>query len=74
MAVADGATVVAHNYGFEWNLYYAKLVPLGWPVIPAGPVVLHHGAVPGGRLPGEPGRGRPGDRFALPQGPRARGT
>lgn len=34
MAVAGGATVVAHNYGFEWNLYYAKLVPLGWPVIP----------------------------------------
>jgi DNA polymerase bacteriophage-type len=34
MAVVGGATVVAHNYAFEWHLYYAKLVPLGWPVIP----------------------------------------
>jgi DNA polymerase len=34
LAVTHGATVVAHNYSFEWNLYYAKLVPQGWPVIP----------------------------------------
>ena len=33
-AIKQGATVVAHNYQFEWNLYYAKLVPLGWPLIP----------------------------------------
>ncbi len=31
---ALGAVFVAHNYAFEWHLYYAKLVPLGWPVIP----------------------------------------
>jgi len=34
MIVADGWTVVAHNYQFEFNLYHQKLVPLGWPPIP----------------------------------------
>jgi DNA polymerase len=34
MAVHDGATIVAHNYQFEFNLYHQKLVPLGWPPIP----------------------------------------
>jgi DNA polymerase len=33
-AVAAGATVIAHNYLFEHNLYRAKLVPQGWPPIP----------------------------------------
>ena len=33
-AVVSGATVVAHNYLFEFNLYHHKLVPLGWPPIP----------------------------------------
>ncbi len=33
-AVAAGATVVAQNYLFEFNVYHRKLVPLGWPVIP----------------------------------------
>jgi len=33
-AVRAGATVVAHNYIFEFHLYHNKLVPLGWPVIP----------------------------------------
>lgn len=33
-AVIDKATVVAHNYLFEWNIYHEKLVPLGWPEIP----------------------------------------
>src|SRR3954466_3942481 len=32
-AVNAGATIVAHNYLFEANLYAAKLVPQGWPVI-----------------------------------------
>jgi DNA polymerase len=32
-AVWGGAVVVAHNYMFEWNIYYNKLVPLGWPRI-----------------------------------------
>lgn len=34
LAVAAGATVVAQNYLFEFNVYHRKLVPLGWPVIP----------------------------------------
>jgi len=34
-AVVDElATVVAHNYLFEFNIYHQKLVPLGWPPIP----------------------------------------
>jgi len=33
-AVRAGATVVAHNYLFEHNVYFNKLVPAGWPVIP----------------------------------------
>ncbi len=33
-AVVSGATIVAHNYMFEFALYHAKLVPLGWPNIP----------------------------------------
>jgi DNA polymerase len=33
-AVATGAIVVAHNYFFEFDVYHAKLVPLGWPPIP----------------------------------------
>jgi DNA polymerase len=33
-AVEGGAIVVAHNFGFEFNLYHHKLRPLGWPVIP----------------------------------------
>jgi DNA polymerase len=33
-AVRAGATVVAHNFGFEYAIYHAKLVPLGWPEIP----------------------------------------
>src|SRR3954463_9102028 len=32
-AVNADATIVAHNYLFEANLYAAKLVPQGWPVI-----------------------------------------
>jgi DNA polymerase len=32
--VNAGAMVVAHNYQFEFALYHAKLVPLGWPPIP----------------------------------------
>ena len=32
--VRGGATIVAHNYLFEFNVYHHKLVPLGWPVIP----------------------------------------
>jgi DNA polymerase len=34
VAVNSGAIVVAHNYLFEFALYHAKLVPLGWPPIP----------------------------------------
>jgi DNA polymerase len=33
-AITSGATFVAHNYLFEWNLYYQKLVPQGWPPVP----------------------------------------
>jgi len=33
-AVRAGATVVAHNFQFEFNIYFNKLVPQGWPVIP----------------------------------------
>jgi DNA polymerase len=33
-AVARGATVVAHNYLFEHNIYSNKLIPAGWPPIP----------------------------------------
>ena len=33
-ALMAGATVVAHNYLFEFNLYHQKLVPRGWPPIP----------------------------------------
>jgi DNA polymerase len=33
-AVKSGAVVIAHNYLFEWNIYYNKLVPTGWPIIP----------------------------------------
>jgi DNA polymerase len=33
-AITAGAIVVAHNYLFEWNLYYQKLVPKGWPPVP----------------------------------------
>ncbi len=33
-ALMAGATVVAHNYLFEFNLYHEKLVPEGWPPIP----------------------------------------
>jgi DNA polymerase len=33
-AVNAGATVVAHNYLFEHNIYFNKLVPQGWPAIP----------------------------------------
>src|SRR4249920_1168064 len=33
-AVAAGATVVAHNYLFEFNVYHEKLVLQGWPPIP----------------------------------------
>lgn len=35
-AIQAGAVVVAHNYLFEFCLYHAKLVPLGWPPIPIG--------------------------------------
>jgi DNA polymerase bacteriophage-type len=34
LAVRAGATIVAHNYLFEFQLYHHKLVPLGWPPIP----------------------------------------
>ena len=34
VALMAGATVVAHNYLFEFNLYHQKLVPRGWPPIP----------------------------------------
>lgn len=34
VAVNHGATVVAHNYLFEHNIYTEKLVPAGWPVVP----------------------------------------
>lgn len=34
MALAGGATVVAHNYLFEFNVYHQKLVPQGWPSVP----------------------------------------
>jgi DNA polymerase len=33
-AVNTGATVVAHNYLFEHNVYSNKLIPQGWPAIP----------------------------------------
>jgi DNA polymerase len=33
-AIAQGATIVAHNYLFEWNFYRTKLIPAGWPEIP----------------------------------------
>jgi DNA polymerase len=33
-AIDLGATTVAHNYLFEFNLYHRKLVPFGWPEIP----------------------------------------
>jgi DNA polymerase len=33
-ALMHGAIVIAHNYFFEFALYHAKLVPLGWPPIP----------------------------------------
>jgi DNA polymerase len=33
-AVQSGAIVVAHNYMFEHAMYFAKLVPHGWPVVP----------------------------------------
>jgi DNA polymerase len=33
-AIAGGATVVAHNYQFEFNVYHAKLLRQGWPRIP----------------------------------------
>jgi DNA polymerase len=33
-AVNAGATVVAHNYLFEHNVYSNKLIPAGWPAIP----------------------------------------
>jgi DNA polymerase len=33
-AVRAGATVIAHNYMFELNVYHHKLIPLGWPAIP----------------------------------------
>jgi DNA polymerase len=32
-AIAYGATVVAHNYLFELNIWAAKLIPLGFPAI-----------------------------------------
>jgi len=32
-AIKAGATVVAHNYLFEHNVYFNKLVPAGWPLI-----------------------------------------
>jgi DNA polymerase len=34
LALSADATIVAHNYLFEFNLYHAKLVPQGWPAIP----------------------------------------
>ena len=34
MSEPAGATIVAHNYLFEFNLYHQKLVPQGWPPIP----------------------------------------
>jgi DNA polymerase len=33
-AIKAGATIVAHNYLFEHNIYFNKLVPAGWPPIP----------------------------------------
>lgn len=33
-AIRAGATIVAHNYLFEFNLYHEKMVPFGWPKIP----------------------------------------
>lgn len=33
-ACAAGATVVAHNYSFDFTIYRRLLVPLGWPVVP----------------------------------------
>lgn len=33
-AVTEGATVVAHNFMFEWNVYRHKFIPHGWPAIP----------------------------------------
>src|SRR5262249_31882732 len=29
-----GAVFVAHNYLFEWNVWHAKMVPMGFPPIP----------------------------------------
>jgi DNA polymerase len=34
MSEPAAATIVAHNYLFEFNLYHQKLVPEGWPPIP----------------------------------------
>ena len=34
MSEPAAATIVAHNYLFEFNLYHEKLVPQGWPPIP----------------------------------------
>ena len=33
-AVKNNATIVAHNYLFEHNIYVNKLIPAGWPAIP----------------------------------------
>lgn len=33
-ACAAGATVVAHNYQFDFTIYRTVLVPLGWPPVP----------------------------------------
>ena len=33
-AVSHGSVIVAHNYLFEHNVYFNKLVPQGWPVVP----------------------------------------
>ena len=32
-AITTGATVIAHNFLFELNIYVQKLVPQGWPAI-----------------------------------------